>query len=182
MASDPALLELATTLSHRMLALGWHLTTAESCTGGWIAKILTDLPGSSRWFECGFVCYSNAAKKRDLRVCDRTLEVHGAVSEPAAREMAAGALVVTGVELALAVTGIAGPDGGSDEKPVGTVWFGIARHRRQQEGGDPSGPAIVTEGQLFGGDREAIRRLSVEHALKLALRLTDAALVLRSHS
>jgi nicotinamide-nucleotide amidase len=182
MACDPTLFELATSLSHRMLALGWRLATAESCTGGWISKILTDLPGSSRWFECGFVCYSNAAKERDLGVSSRTLEVHGAVSEAVAREMAGGALGVTGAQLALAVTGIAGPDGGSEEKPVGTVWFGVACYREGQEGPDPSVPAIVTEGRRFGGDREMIRRLSVEHVLKLALRLTNAAPVLRSSS
>ncbi len=150
------------------LARGHRLATAESCTGGWIAKVCTDLPGSSRWFECGFVTYSNAAKIRDLGVAARTLEEHGAVSEATVREMAAGALCRAAVDLAIAVSGVAGPDGGSDEKPVGTVWFCAARRL----GTLPL--ELVTDGQLFGGDRDAIRRLSVERALQLLLRWVDA--------
>ncbi|MBV8853263.1 MAG: nicotinamide-nucleotide amidohydrolase family protein [Sinobacteraceae bacterium] len=150
------------------LARGHRLATAESCTGGWIAKVCTDLPGSSRWFECGFVTYSNAAKIRDLGVAARTLEEHGAVSEATVREMAAGALRTAGVDLAIAVSGIAGPDGGSDEKPVGTVWFCAARRL----GALPA--ELVTDGQLFGGDRDTIRRLSVQRALQLLLRWVDA--------
>jgi len=175
MATDVVLQELATSLSQRMLTTGWRLATAESCTGGWIAKILTDLPGSSRWFDSGFICYSNAAKMRDLGVASRTIEVHGAVSEAVAREMAGGALRVTGAQLALAVTGIAGPDGGTEEKPVGTVWFGAALYRDEKARSDPSVPALITEGRLFGGGREAIRRLSVEHVLRLALRWAEAS-------
>jgi len=160
MANDRELFELTERVAEQALAGGWRIVTAESCTGGWIAKAFTDLPGSSRWFECGFVTYSNTAKARDLGVSPRTLEVHGAVSEATVREMAAGALRVSGADIAIAVSGVAGPDGGTAEKPVGTVWFCVA-HRQ----------GLVSEGRLFGGHREAIRRLSVEHALRLLLRL-----------
>src|SRR5579871_3031250 len=117
---------------------GHRIATAESCTGGWIAKVCTDLAGSSRWFECGFVTYSNAAKIRDLGVSARTLAEQGAVSEATVREMAAGALRRAAVDIAVAVSGIAGPDGGSSEKPVGTVWFCVARL------GDDAPPWLIT--------------------------------------
>jgi nicotinamide-nucleotide amidase len=159
--------ELVAQVSRRALAAGHRIVTAESCTGGWIAKVFTDVPGSSRWYECGFVTYSNAAKIRDLGVLPRTLEEHGAVSEATVREMAAGALRVTGAAVSIAVSGIAGPDGGSAEKPVGTVWFCAGRAARTNAGP----PQLLTEGQVFGGDRDAVRQLSVEHALKLLLRL-----------
>jgi nicotinamide-nucleotide amidase len=152
-------------------ALAGHhrIVTAESCTGGWIAKEFTDLPGSSRWFECGFVTYSNEAKMRELSVAARTLEEHGAVSEATVREMAAGALARAGVDVAIAVSGVAGPDGGSAEKPVGTVWFCLAHKHGQM-----SPVELVTDGQLFGGDRDAIRRLAVRHGLQLLLRRANA--------
>jgi nicotinamide-nucleotide amidase len=165
--------ELAAQVARQALGAGLRVVTAESCTGGWIAKVFTDLPGSSRWFDCGFVTYSNTAKMRDLGVSQRTLEEHGAVSEATVREMAAGALRVTGADLSIAVSGIAGPDGGSAEKPVGTVWFCVGRTAdlARQVGALP----LVTDGQLFGGDRDAVRRLAVEHALKLLLRHDSAA-------
>jgi nicotinamide-nucleotide amidase len=128
--------------------------------------VFTDVAGSSRWFECGWVTYSNVAKVRDLGVSQRTLDEHGAVSEATVREMVGGALRVSGADVGIAVSGIAGPDGGSVEKPVGTVWFCGGR----RGAGDND---LLTEGQLFGGDREAIRRLSVEHALKLVLRVLE---------
>ncbi len=164
MASDPELYELAEHVGRKLKAAGRRLVAAESCTAGWVAKALTDVPGSSQWFECGYVTYSDAAKVRDLGVAPRTLESFGAVSEPTVREMAEGALRVSGADVALAVSGIAGPDGGTPEKPIGTVWFCAAARR---------GPAIevVAEQKLFDGDREFVRRRSVEHGLRLILRL-----------
>jgi len=145
-------------------AAGWRIVTAESCTAGWIAKALTDVPGSSQWVESGYVTYSNTAKMRDVGVSERTLAEHGAVSEATVREMANGALRVTGVEMAIAVSGIAGPDGGTAEKPVGTVWFAVATI-------DAQGPAAVCERRQFSGGREQVRRQAVDRALRLALRL-----------
>ena len=181
MAEDQELAELVERVAHWALRAGYRIVTAESCTGGWIAKVFTDVPGSSRWFECGFVTYSDTAKVRDLGVSRRTLTEHGAVSASTVREMAAGALKVTAADVAVAVSGIAGPDGGSAEKPVGTVWFCVARAadlKKEPTGsgaGDVGSPAgLVAEGRLFGGDRESVRRLSVEHALQLLLRLDGA--------
>src|SRR5438132_495650 len=151
MASDPELYVLAERVGEKLKAAGRRLVTAESCTAGWVAKALTDVPGSSQWFECGYVTYSDAAKARDLGVAPRTLQSLGAVSEQTVREMADGALRVSGVDLALAVSGIAGPDGGTPDKPVGTVWFCAAVRR---------GPAvdIIAEAKHFDGDRAPGRR------------------------
>jgi nicotinamide-nucleotide amidase len=158
--ADADLYELAQRTGQALRAAGWRIATAESCTAGWIAKALTDVPGSSRWFECGYVTYSNAAKMRDVGVCAQTLTAYGAVSEATVREMAQGALTSSGAELAVAVSGIAGPDGGTAEKPVGTVWFAVAaRGRREAQ-------CVV---RRFSGDREAVRRQSVAHALRLVL-------------
>jgi len=163
-ASDPELYELAERVGRKLHAAERRLVTAESCTAGWVAKALTDVPGSSRWFECGYVTYSDAAKVRDLGVAARTLASFGAVSEQSVREMAAGALRVSGASVALAVSGIAGPDGGTPSKPVGTVWFcAAARQARSID--------IIAEQKLFGGDRASVRRHSVQHALRLILRL-----------
>jgi nicotinamide-nucleotide amidase len=164
MVTDPQLYELAARVAQKLRAAERHLVTAESCTGGWVAKALTDIPGSSQWFECGYVTYSNAAKMRDLKVAAATLESFGAVSEQTVREMAEGALRVSGATVALAVSGIAGPDGGTPDKPVGTVWFCAAA--RQGEATD-----IIAEEQRFGGDRTLVRSHSVQHALRLILRL-----------
>jgi nicotinamide-nucleotide amidase len=164
MVSDAELYELAARVGQKLRAAERHLVSAESCTAGWIAKALTDVAGSSQWFECGYVTYSNAAKSRDLGVAAATLERFGAVSEQTVREMAEGALRVSGATVALAVSGVAGPDGGTAEKPVGTVWFcGAARQ----------GPAtdIIAEHKLFEGDREFVRRHAVAHALRLILKL-----------
>lgn len=163
-SSDAQLYALAETVGRELLSAGWRLVTAESCTAGWIAKALTDVPGSSQWFDSGFVTYSNTAKMRDVGVSARTLDRCGAVSEATVREMADGALRVSGADMAIAVSGIAGPDGGTAEKPVGTVWFGIATSEAQ-------GAAAVCELRRFDGDREQVRRQSVAHALRLALRL-----------
>ncbi len=160
--ADADLYELAERAGQALRAAGWRIATAESCTAGWIAKALTDVPGSSQWFECGYVTYSNAAKMRDVGVCAQTLAAHGAVSEATVREMAQGTLRTSGAELVVAVSGIAGPDGGTPEKPVGTVWFAVAvaaRTRRE--------PVCVV--RRFPGDREAVRRQTVAHALRLAL-------------
>ena len=164
MVSDPELYELAERVGLKLRAAGRHLATAESCTGGWVAKTLTDVPGSSQWFECGFVTYSNAAKVRDLGVSAGTLASFGAVSEQTVREMAEGALRISGASVALAVTGIAGPDGAVAGKPVGTVWFCAAAR---------AGHAvdIIAEEQRFDGDRAAVRSHAVLHALRLVLRL-----------
>ena len=164
MATEAELYELAARAGAKLHAAGRRLATAESCTAGWIAKALTDVPGSSQWFECGYVTYSDAAKMRDLGVAQRTLGGFGAVSEQTAREMAAGALRVPGVSVALAVTGIAGPDGGTPAKPVGTVWFCAAALAERET-------AVVAELRHFPGDRAAVRSQSVRHALELLLRL-----------
>jgi nicotinamide-nucleotide amidase len=236
--------ELVARVARWALGAQYRIVTAESCTGGWIAKVFTDVAGSSRWFECGYVTYSNEAKARDLGVSWRTLKEHGAVSEPTVREMAAGALRATGADVSIAVSGIAGPDGGSVEKPVGTVWFCVGRRVVGASGGGPdamptsgadgtgvrsagarvpigagaaaradavagaggvgvgataaagaggvgvgataaagagptaaAGPDIelIAEGQLFGGDREAVRRASVQRALELVLQFEGRA-------
>jgi nicotinamide-nucleotide amidase len=164
MNSDAELYELAARAGARLHAARRRLATAESCTAGWIAKALTDVPGSSQWFECGYVTYSDGAKMRDLGVAARTLAGFGAASEETAREMAAGALRIPEVSVALAVTGIAGPDGGTPAKPVGTVWLCAAA---RQEGGVET----IAELQRFPGDRAAVRRASVQRALELLLRL-----------
>jgi nicotinamide-nucleotide amidase len=164
MITDAELYQLAARAGAALRESGRRLATAESCTAGWIAKALTDVPGSSQWFECGYVTYSDGAKMRDLGVAARTLAGFGAVSEETAREMAAGALRIPEVSVALAVTGIAGPDGGTPAKPVGTVWMcAAARHER--------GTETIAELQHFPGDRAAVRRASVQRALELLLRL-----------
>lgn len=164
MISDAELLELAVRAGARLHAARRHAATAESCTAGWIAKTLTDVPGSSQWFECGYVTYSDAAKVRDLGVAPRTLDEFGAVSEQTVREMAVGALRIPKVSVALAVTGIAGPDGGTPDKPVGTVWLCAAASGVE-------GDEFLTELRSFPGDRAAVRRQSVQCALELLLRL-----------
>jgi len=161
---DAELQALAVAVSKRLLAAGHTLVTAESCTGGWIAKVATDIPGSSNWFLGGVVAYSNTLKQSLLGVLPSTLAAHGAVSEAAAREMAIGALETLGGQVAVAVTGIAGPDGGQPGKPVGTVWFGWAWRE-----GDEIETRVALE--TFSGDREAVRRQTVARALGEILRL-----------
>lgn len=163
-SSDVQLHALAESVGRELEAAGWRIVTAESCTAGWIAKALTDVPGSSQWVDSGYVTYSNTAKMRDLGVSARTLDEHGAVSEATVREMANGALRAAGVEAAVAVSGIAGPDGGTADKPVGTVWFCVATPEARAA-------AAVCEVQHFAGGRDRVRRGSVEHALRLLLRL-----------
>ena len=141
------------------------LVTAESCTGGWVAQAVTSVAGSSAWFERGFVTYSNAAKHEVLGVAKQTLKKFGAVSEETAREMAAGALRRSRGTIALAVTGVAGPAGGSKAKPVGMVCFAWAR----------KGRAPRSETRRFRGGREAVRRQSVIRALEGVLQAVEGA-------
>lgn len=162
--SDQEIERLVQSLASRLLMRGWTMATAESCTGGWIAKCCTDLAGSSAWFERGFVTYSDQSKGDLLGVDSATLEKEGAVSQATAIQMAQGARHRAGVKASLAVTGIAGPDGGSADKPVGTVWFGWSMEGR---------PAI-SEAMLFRGDRDLIRRQTVVHALNGLHRLLAA--------
>ena len=159
MPEDPAINELATTLVGELNRKNKAVATAESCTGGWVAKALTDVPGSSGCFGYGIVSYSNGAKESILGVSNRTLTEHGAVSEPVVREMAEGTLCLSGADISIAVSGVAGPDGGSDEKPVGTVWFAWSMR-------GPRGITTDTELQRFEGNRESIRMQSVIHGLK----------------
>ena len=141
---------------------GWLMATAESCTGGMIAAACTDLAGSSNWFERGFVTYSNAAKTELLGVDPVLIDTHGAVSEPVARAMAQGALSHSKAQVAVAVTGVAGPTGGSALKPVGTVWFGFAV---------PGLDHVMSEVQCFNGNRAAVRLATVHHAVNRLIEL-----------
>ena len=155
--TDSELFQLSEKVGQALKAQGATVTAAESCTGGWIAKTLTDVAGSSAWFERGFVTYSNEAKSQMIGVSAVTLEQHGAVSEPVVVEMAVGALRAARASYAVSVSGIAGPDGGSDEKPVGAVWFGGASATGQG----------VTQRECFAGDRESVRRQATAFALQL---------------
>jgi nicotinamide-nucleotide amidase len=157
--SDAHLESLARAVAEHLLALGHRLVTAESCTGGWIGKACTDLPGSSRWFHGGAIVYANEAKTGVLGVDPLVLKTDGAVSEAAVRGMARGALERLGGDVSVAVSGVAGPDGGTPDKPVGTVWFAWAR----RQGAGVTVTAIV---EHFPGGREAVRRRTVERALR----------------
>jgi nicotinamide-nucleotide amidase len=153
-----ALAALAREAATQLRAANRRLVTAESCTGGWIAKLCTDIPGSSEWFDCGFVCYSNAAKVRDLGVPEKLIESEGAVSDAVVRAMAEGAIERTGATVSIAVSGIAGPGGEVPGEPVGTVWFALARRIDGR---------LECQGHLiqFAGNRDAVRRQAVQYAL-----------------
>ena len=153
---DSQLYELAVDVGQALKAKDWMLVTAESCTGGWVGEAVTMVPGSSEWFEGGFITYTNVAKQEMLGVKNLTLEAHGAVSEATVREMVAGALANSHGHVAVAVSGVAGPTGGTRAKPVGTVCFswGLRGHE----------PTAVS--RHFAGDREAVRRQSVIEALE----------------
>ena len=153
--------ELAKKVGERLKAAGAQLVTAESCTGGWVAQAVTAVAGSSAWFERGFVTYSNAAKQELLGVSKKTLEAHGAVSEETAGEMAAGALNAFGADVAVSTTGIAGPDGGTPEKPVGYVCFGLATAER-----------VVTRTHQLWGTRDWVKLLASQVALDMLRRTT----------
>lgn len=158
MNHDDTIRAVATAVVDGLTRARKALATAESCTGGWIAKSLTDIPGSSACFGFGFVSYSNDAKSRLLGVSGDTLETTGAVSESTVREMAEGALALSGADFAVAVSGIAGPDGGSEEKPVGTVWFAWSEKRGEA-------PVTETECHRLDGNRDDVRARSVVIAL-----------------
>ena len=159
MNGHEAITALATEVVDELCAARATVATAESCTGGWIAKALTDIAGSSGCFGYGIVSYSNAAKTALLGVAEETLAAHGAVSEATVKEMAEGVLELSAADFSVAVSGIAGPGGGTDDKPVGTVWFAWSK---RDEG------RVVTESVLhrFGGDRDAVRSLTVKVALQ----------------
>lgn len=156
MAATEDFTELARRVGVALESRGLRLSAAESCTGGWVGKVITDIPGSSAWFERGFVTYSNAAKEELLGVRPATLSAHGAVSEAVVREMVQGALAASQAGVALAVSGIAGPGGGTADKPTGTVWLAW-----QYSGQDP-----VTRQMRFEGDRNAVRTGAVQAALQ----------------
>ena len=157
--------EFAAAVLDAARARGMMIATAESCTGGLIIGALTDIAGSSDVVDRGFVTYSNQAKRDMLGVSEDTLTAHGAVSAETATEMAAGALARSGADLAISVTGVAGPGGGSDEKPVGLVWFGLAK----------DGARAIAESRMFAGlDREGVRRATVLHALAMLKAALDA--------
>ena len=149
--------KLAALLGRKAAESGWKIVTAESCTGGLIARALTEIGGSSQWFERGFVTYSNEAKQESLGVSQQSLLRHGAVSEAVAREMAQGALRHSRAQLAISVTGVAGPGGGTPEKPVGMVVFGWATEHR-----------LESQTRMFDGDRAQVRLHTALHALELA--------------
>ena len=158
--NDPTTAQLCARLADTLQARGWKLATAESCTGGMIAAACTDLSGSSNWFERGFVTYSNEAKSELLGVDPGLIAQHGSVSEVVARAMAFGAVRHAHAQVGLAVTGVAGPTGGTPQKPVGTVWFGF-----QVDG------QLTSETRRFDGDRAAVRDATVQHALRRLLEL-----------
>ncbi len=163
---DKELEDLSVRVGTALLERKLMLACAESCTGGWVSEVITATGGSSQWFERGFVTYSNAAKQEMLGVRADTLREHGAVSEPVVVEMAAGALRRSHTQAALAISGVAGPTGGSPGKPVGTICFAWVLR-----GGTPT-----TETMRFSGDREAVRKQSVVHALQgLLRRLSEAS-------
>lgn len=162
---DAVLKELSVAVGQRLRARKWVLTTAESCTGGWVAQVVTATPGSSEWFDRGYVSYSNAAKQEMLGVRSTTLRTFGAVSEQTAGEMVLGALRRSHAQVALAITGVAGPSGGTPDKPVGTVCFAWCR-----QGGE-----AITATRRFAGDREAVRHQSVVVALSRLMELLPGA-------
>jgi len=152
--------KLATELGARLSEHGWYLVTAESCTGGWIAEAVTAIAGSSAWFDRGFVTYSNAAKQEILDVRPKTLAKYGAVSEQTVLEMVNGALAHSQAQVGIAISGIAGPSGGTADKPVGTVWIAYAF---------PNNNNIYAECHHFSGDRRHIREQAVKTALQSLL-------------
>lgn len=153
--------EVTQALARVLIKHGWHLSTAESCTGGMVAASITELAGSSEWFERGYVTYSNQSKSEDIDVSQNLIEQHGAVSDQVARAMALGAKQNSGSDLALSITGIAGPTGGSPEKPIGTVCFAWALANDQ----------IVSETKQFEGNRQQIRQQACDFSLRKLLDL-----------
>lgn len=167
MVNEQQLESLSIQLGQVLQQQGKTVCTAESCTGGWIAKVITDIAGSSDYFHRGFVTYSNQAKQQMVGVKDESLDQFGAVSEPVVTEMALGALNEADADFAISVSGIAGPGGGSEEKPIGTVWFGFAEKTQ-------SGIVkVTTKHQLFQGDRNEVRLQSTGYAIKTLLQIIN---------
>lgn len=158
---DDVLYQLAEETGLALKAQGWMLATAESCTGGWVGEAVTEVAGSSAWYDRGFITYTNQSKQEMLGVQSQTLELHGAVSEETVREMASGTLLHSQANISLAISGVAGPSGGSPGKPVGTVCFAWAIKNG----------TVKSERCLFPGDRREVRRQAVEHALQGVLAL-----------
>ena len=156
--------EITQELARLLIKNNWHLSTAESCTGGMVAASITELAGSSEWFERGYVTYSNQSKSEDIDVSQNLIEQHGAVSDQVARAMALGAKQNSGSDLSLSITGIAGPTGGSPEKPIGTVCFAWALANDQ----------IVSETKHFEGNRQQIRQQACDFSLRKLLSLVTA--------
>ena len=161
--TDKQLYQLAERVGAALKAKGMMMATAESCTGGWIAQAVTAVPGSSEWFERGFVTYTYISKREMLGVKSETLDAHGAVSEQTVREMTSGALARSHAQVAVSVSGTAGPSGGTLQKPVGTVCFGWGA----------TGGMVQTAVEHFDGDREAVRRQAVAYALERVLAVVD---------
>lgn len=153
---DHYLLQLSQRLGEQLLQRNWHVATAESCTGGGVAAAITAIPGSSAWFEYGIVSYANDAKQKLLGVKSETLVRDGAVSEAVVSEMARGILALAEADIAVAISGVAGPSGGTADKPVGTVWFAWAKASGEMK----------TELQYFSGDRHAVQKQAVTFALE----------------
>jgi len=167
---DAALLHLANQLGESLKARGLMLALAESCTGGMAAQYVTAIAGSSNWFDCGFITYSNAAKQKLLEVKEQTLTQYGAVSEQTAHDMAVGALQHSLADIVASITGIAGPDGGTESKPVGMVCFGFALKINQPH--NQTNIQVTTQTMHFTGNRDAIRRQSAAKALDTLITLT----------
>ncbi|WP_297796595.1 nicotinamide-nucleotide amidase [uncultured Marinobacter sp.] len=163
--TDEQLADAGNRLAEELIRRERTIATAESCTGGWVAKVLTDRAGSSAYVEAGLVTYSNDAKRKLLGVTGKSLEKHGAVSEPVVREMVAGALVATGASVAVAISGVAGPGGGSEDKPVGTVWFAW--------GSSPDN--TVARVECFPGNRDEVRRQAVLYVLQGVTEFVESA-------
>ena len=155
MVSNDCIYSLSTEVGELLKRQGLRLALAESCTGGWITKCITDVPGSSDWFDRAFITYSNDAKCEMLDIPASLIDHYGAVSEAVVRAMVEGAIRTSSADVAISVSGIAGPGGGSKEKPVGSVWFGWHK----------TGEDTVARLMKFDGDRDAVRRSAVEHAL-----------------
>ncbi|WP_416306069.1 CinA family protein [Neptunicella sp. SCSIO 80796] len=151
---------LAEQLGKLLVATDWTMTCAESCTGGGVGYAITSIAGSSQWFQRGFLTYSNQAKIDLLNVKAKTLDKYGAVSHQVAEQMAKGAKISANADLAIAITGIAGPDGGSDEKPVGTVWFGLSIQAK-----------TMSDVQYFQGNRHYVREQAINHALNYCIKM-----------
>lgn len=166
MKKPPTLDSLCSQLAEQLVARAWLLATAESCTGGMISATCTDLGGSSAWFERGYVTYSNRAKTELLGVDAQLIKRHGAVSEAVVRAMASGALAQSGAHITVAVTGVAGPSGGSLDKPVGTVWLAWA-----------TGDNVICSREWFDGDRAAVRQATVRRAIEGLIALSQQSLI-----